>query len=46
MDKLAEYQQIIQTVLTEYSNRRSDHEIDSQCIFDTQRHHYQVVNVG
>jgi XisI protein len=46
MDKLIEYQNIIQTVLTEYSDRRSDAEIDSQCIFDPQRHHYQVVNVG
>lgn len=46
MDKLAKYREIIQTLLSEYSNRRSDNEIDSQCIFDTQRDHYQVVNVG
>ncbi len=46
MDKLTQYQEIIQNLLSEYSDRRSDQEIDSQCIFDLQRNHYQVVNVG
>ena len=46
MDRLSQYQEVIQALLSEYSDRRSDNEIDSQCIFDTQRHHYQVVNVG
>jgi hypothetical protein len=46
MDKLTQYREIVQSILTEYSDRRSDAEVDSQCIFDTQRDHYQVVNVG
>jgi hypothetical protein len=45
-DQLTQYQDIIQALLAEYSDRRSDAEIDSQCIFDSQRHHYQIVNVG
>lgn len=46
MDKLAKYREIVQAILSGYSDRRSDDEIDSQCVFDTQRDHYQVVNVG
>ncbi|BAU10187.1 fdxN element excision controlling factor protein [Leptolyngbya sp. NIES-3755] len=46
MDKLTQYQEIIQSLLSEYSDRRSNHEVDSQCIFDLQRNHFQVVNVG
>jgi hypothetical protein len=46
MEKLDQYREIVQSILREYSDRRSDHEIESQCIFDLQRDHYQVVNVG
>ncbi|MGV0024595.1 element excision factor XisI family protein [Phormidesmis priestleyi] len=46
MDKLMHYREIIQTLLTDYSDRRSDNEVESQAIFDLQRDHYQVVNVG
>ncbi|MBW4581675.1 MAG: XisI protein [Tildeniella nuda ZEHNDER 1965/U140] len=46
MDKLTAYRDMIQNLLTEYSDRRSDQEVESQCIFDLQRDHYQVVNVG
>ncbi|MDJ0676547.1 MAG: XisI protein [Calothrix sp. MO_167.B42] len=47
MDKIAKYQQIIQQLLQEYaaiSSQESD--IETQFIFDTERHHYQLVNVG
>jgi len=40
------YRSIVQTLLSEYSDRRSTDEIESQCNFDLQRDHYQVVNVG
>jgi hypothetical protein len=46
MDTLNQYRQIVQDILSEYSDRRSTDEIDSQCNFDLQRDHYQVVNVG
>jgi XisI protein len=46
MDKVTQYREIIQAILSQYSDRRSDAEVDSQCIFDLQRDHYQVVNVG
>jgi hypothetical protein len=46
MDSLNQYRTIIQAILGEYSARRSTAEIESQCIFDIQRDHYQIVNVG
>ena len=46
MDKRAHYRELIQTLLSEYSKRRSTDEVESQCNFDLQRDHYQVVNVG
>ncbi len=46
MDYLSQYRAIVQTILGEYSERRSTAEIESQCIFDLQRDHYQIVNVG
>jgi XisI protein len=36
----------VSIVSGEYSQRRSTEAIDSQCNFDLQRNHYQVVNVG
>jgi hypothetical protein len=46
LDKLTHYRQVIQQILTDYSKRRSDAEVESQLLFDTERDHYQVVNVG
>ncbi|MDY6936168.1 MAG: XisI protein [Cyanobacteriota bacterium] len=46
MDKLTRYREIVQQVLTDYSRRRSDSEVESQTLFDTKHDHYQIVNVG
>jgi hypothetical protein len=46
MDKLNLYRELIQKILGDYSDRRSDENIESQAIFDLKRDHYQVVNVG
>jgi hypothetical protein len=46
MDKLNLYRELSQKILGDYSDRRSDENIESQTIFDLKRDHYQVVNVG
>jgi hypothetical protein len=50
MDKLATYSQIVQELLTEYaqtfSTSNSIAEIETQVIFDRERNHYQLVNLG
>jgi hypothetical protein len=47
MDKLKRYQEIIQQLLEEYAAISSqDSEVETQVIFDIERHHYQLVNVG
>jgi len=46
MDKLTMYREIIQKILKSYSDRRSDDIVESQTIFDMERDHYQIVNVG
>lgn len=47
MDKLEQYRQLVQAVLTEYAMIPvSNGEIESQTVFDLQHDHYQVVNVG
>lgn len=47
MDKLANYQQIIQQLLTDYAQNKPTYgEIEVELIFDTQRHHYQIVHLG
>ena len=47
MDKLEHYRQWIQALLTEYvATPISNGAIESQTLFDTQRDHYQVTNVG
>lgn len=47
MDKLAEYRQIIQQVLTIHAQIKPAYgEIERQTIFDVQQDHYQVVNTG
>ncbi|MBR8827293.1 MAG: XisI protein [Gomphosphaeria aponina SAG 52.96 = DSM 107014] len=45
MDKLNQYREIIQKILKDYSDRRSDELVESQTIFDIERDHYQIVNV-
>lgn len=47
MDTLATYRDIIQTLLSEYAAAPiSNGAIDCYTVFDTQRDHYQVMNVG
>lgn len=47
MDKLEQYRAAIQKILTDYvSVPIANGEIDSQLIFDKERDHYQVMNVG
>ncbi|MBD2492795.1 XisI protein [Nostoc sp. FACHB-280] len=47
MDKIAKYREYIQTLLTHYaSDDVSDEQVETQLIFDTERDHYQWMNVG
>lgn len=47
MDKLAHYRQTIQALLTDYVKTPiANGEIESQTVFDIQRDHYQVMDVG
>ena len=47
MNKIAEYQEKIQKLLSQYAQDDiSDDEVDVQLIFDTERDHYQWMNVG
>jgi hypothetical protein len=47
MDTINRYRQVIQTLLTDYVKVPiSNGEIESQAVFDPQRDHYQVMNVG
>ncbi len=47
MDKIAKYREYIKTLLTNYAkDDPSDKEIEIQLIFDTERDHYQWMNVG
>lgn len=47
MDKLDQYRKIIQQVLTDYVlTPVVNGEIESQLVFDTERDHYQVMDVG
>lgn len=47
MDKLDQYRQYIQTLLSEYvATPIANGEIESQIVFDLQRDRYQVMNVG
>ncbi len=46
-DKLTHYQQIVQQLLMKYAeNKPAYGEIEVETIFDTQRHHYQIVHLG
>lgn len=47
MDRVEQYRKIIQQVLTEYATVPiANGEIDSQLIFDIERDHYQITNIG
>ena len=47
MDKIEKYRQCIQTLLSRYTRDDvSDNEVEVQLIFDTERDHYQWMNVG
>ncbi|MEA5495680.1 XisI protein [Limnoraphis robusta Tam1] len=47
MDKVEKYRQIIQKILTKYSNYQPVEEgIETQLIFDTEREHYQLLELG
>ncbi len=47
MDKVAQYRECVQRLLSQYAKDDvSDDEIEVQLIFDTERDHYQWMNVG
>jgi len=47
MDKIVNYREYIQTLLTNYASGDFwDDEVEVQLIFDTQHDHYQWMNVG
>jgi hypothetical protein len=47
MEKLEQYRQLIKEMLWEYSQYKPVHgEIEVETIFDTERDHYQVMNIG
>ena len=40
------YSQIIQEILTQHSVNDSTNDTEIQLLFDKERHHYQVLNIG
>ena len=47
MDKITQYQKIIQQLLQQYASiASSDSEVETQLAFDTELHHYQLLHVG
>jgi hypothetical protein len=47
MDKLTNYRELVQSLLTRYANEDVvDSEVEVQLIFDEDRDHYQWMNVG
>ena len=49
MDKLDSYRESVKTLLSQYANALNasgTEEIETEMIFDEQRDHYQLVNVG
>ena len=47
MATLDTYSQKIQTLLHKYASQiKTDGEIETQLLFDTQHHHYQLLEVG
>jgi hypothetical protein len=45
MEKI-NYSQLIQDILTQHSDHDSKNHTETQLLFDTKRHHYQVLNIG
>jgi hypothetical protein len=47
MDKLTQYREIVQQLLRGYAEiGSSDPDVETQIVFDTERDHYQLMNVG
>ena len=47
MDKIIQYRQIVQQLLQGYAAiGNPDPEVETQIVFDTERDHYQLMNVG
>jgi XisI protein len=47
MDKVEQYREYIQRLLTEYSNYKSlNEDVEAQTVFDKEHDHYQLVHVG
>ena len=47
MEKLAQYRQLVQQMLSEYGKQKPAYgDIEVEKIFDTERDHYQIVHVG
>lgn len=47
MEKVAQYSQFIQQLLSRYGERQpTKGDVEVQTVFDTTRHHYQIMHVG
>ena len=47
MDRLTQYREAVRTLLTQYSqDKPANGEIEVQLLFDTERDHYQLVDLG
>jgi XisI protein len=47
MNKVEQYREYIQRLLTEYSNHKSlNEDVEAQTVFDKEHDHYQLVHVG
>jgi hypothetical protein len=47
VDKVAQYKKHVQALLTQYAQDDAlEHEVETQLIFDTERDHYQWMNIG
>lgn len=47
MDKLEQYRQYIQTILTKHGSYKPKHQdVENELIFDTMHDHYQLMRVG
>jgi len=47
MDKLTQYRNYVQQLINEYAKYRPAYgDIEVETIFDTQRDHYQLINIG
>jgi hypothetical protein len=47
MDKLLQYRSCVQQLISEYAKYHPAYrDIEVETIFDTQRDHYQLINVG